>query len=303
VKTTRSFDVQRPAPRTPTLVSVVIPLRNGARWLGDQLEALLAQTYPGAWEVVIADNGSTDAGVRVARGYAAKLPALAIADASRRRGINTARNAGALAARGDLLLFCDADDVVGPGWIDAMVEAARGADIVGGRLCLELLNDPLNRAWRPAPPAPGPVTTHDFLPYPPGGNLAVWAAVARELRWDERFRYASSDQEFGWRAQLAGYTLVFAPQAVVHQRLRAGLAAMAWQQCVHGMSAPKLLRAFRGHGIPAPDNRAALARWRWLAANAPDLWRSPERRGTWVRRAALRAGRLAGSARHLTLCL
>jgi glycosyltransferase involved in cell wall biosynthesis len=289
--------------RNPTLVSIVVPLRNGERWIGDQLDALAAQRYADAWEVVIADNGSTDGGVRVARAYAPRLPALTIADASRRRGINHARNAGARAARGDLLLFCDADDVVAPGWIEAMVEAVRSADIVGGQLSVELLNDPLNRAWRPAPSTPGLGATHGFLPYPPGGNLAVWTTVARELGWDERFRYASSDQEFGWRAQLAGYKLGFAPRAVVHQRFRAGLAAMAWQQCVHGMSAPKLVRAFRRHGVPAPDNRAAVARWRWLAANVSDLWCSPELRGRWVRRAALRVGRLAGSIRHLKLCL
>ena len=286
--------------RNPTLVSVVVPLRNGERWIGDQLDALAAQRYAGAWEVVIADNGSTDGGVRVARSYVPRLPALTIADASRRRGINHARNAGARAARGDLLLFCDADDVVDPGWIEAMVEAAGSADIV---VCVELLNDALNRAWRPVPSTPGLSATHGFLPYPPGGNLAVWATVAHELGWDERFRYASSDQEFGWRAQLAGYTLGFAPHAVVHQRLRAGMAAMAWQQCVHGMSAPKLVRAFQPHAIPSPDNRAAIVRWRWLAANVSDLWRSPELRGQWVRRAAFRLGRLAGSIRHLKLCL
>lgn len=294
----------RPESGAPALVSVVIPVRNGERWLGAQLEALADQRYGGPWEVVVVDNGSTDCGMEVARAWAGRLPSLRIVDASARRGINHARNRGAREARGDLLLFCDADDVVAEGWIDAMVRAAAGADLVGGRLAFGLLNGPLARAWRPPPGArPGLTTTHGFLPYPPGGNMAVWTAVARAVAWDERFRYASSDQEFGWRAQLAGHRLGFAPDALVEQRFRPGLAAMARQQFVHGASGARLVRLFRDRGLPPPDNRAAIERWRWLAAHAPDVWRSPEARGWWLRRAAFRLGRLAGSVGYRTLCL
>jgi glycosyltransferase involved in cell wall biosynthesis len=288
--------------RSPALVSVVVPVRNGGRWIGAQLGALAEQEYVGAWEVVVVDNGSTDASADVARWFAGRLPALNVVDASQRRGVNHARNAGARAARGDLLLFCDSDDVVAPGWIEAMVQAARDADAVGGRLCGERLNHPSVRAWRP-PRALGLVVTHGFLPYPAGGNMAVWRPVALQLGWDERFRYSSSDQEFGWRVQLAGYRVAFAPDALVHQRFRAGCAAMALEQFSHGLSAPKLVRAFREQGIPSPDNRSALRRWGWLVAHAPDLCRSSELRGRWIRRAALRLGQLTGSVRYRTLCL
>ena len=287
----------------PRKVSVVVPVRNGGRWLGQQLAALAGQTHDGDWEVVVVDNGSTDDSAAVARSFASRLPSLRIVDASSRRGINHARNAGARAARGDLLLFCDADDVVADGWIQAMVRAAEGADIVAGALAFDLLNDPLERAWRQVPAAPGLAPTNGFFPSPPGGNLAVWASVARELGWDERFRYASSDQEFGWRAQLGGYRIEFAPDALVHQRFRSGLAALARQRFVHGVSGAKLVRTFRDRGLPPPDNRAAVLRWRWLVTHVPDLWRSPESRGRWVRRAAFRLGRLAGSLRYRTLCI
>ena len=303
METARALTTAPPGRAAPSLVSVVVPVRNHRRWLGQQLDALARQTYAGPCEVVVVDNGSTDGGMDVARAFAGRLPSLRIVDASDRRGINHARNAGARAARGDLLVFCDADDVVADGWVDALVRAARSADVVGGRLAWDRLNDPLACAWRPAPRPQGLGATHGFLPYAPGGNLAVWTRVARELGWDERFRYASSDQEFGWRAQLAGYRLGFAPDAVVHQRFRAGLGAMAWQQFVHGVSGAKVVRAFRDRAMPPPDNRAALLRWRWLAAHAPDLLRSPELRGQWIRRAAFRLGRLTGSVAYRTLCL
>src|SRR5206468_3683315 len=54
----------------PDLVSVIIPVRNGAATLGSQLRALAAQTYPGLWEIVIADNGSTDATAAIAEAEA-----------------------------------------------------------------------------------------------------------------------------------------------------------------------------------------------------------------------------------------
>jgi glycosyltransferase involved in cell wall biosynthesis len=291
----------------PGLVSVVVPVRNAERWLGAQLEAVASQRYAGDWELVLVDNGSTDGGTRLAREFEDRLPGFRIVDASGRRGVGHARNVGASAARGELLLSCDADDVVGSGWIAAMVDAAAGADIVGGRLEWELLNDEATLAAHAPMGAPAPEMKalsrpHGFLPYAPGCNLAIWTRVARAVRWDESFRYGSSDEDFGWRAQLAGHTLVYAPEAVVHQRLRPSTGPMVRQQIRFGASAPRVVSKFREHG-PRPENRRAVRRWRWLARHVHHLWRSPILRRRWLRHAALRSGRLAGSVRHRTLCL
>ena len=45
--------------RSPALVSVVVPVRNGGRWIGAQLGALAEQEYVGAWEVVVVDGGKS----------------------------------------------------------------------------------------------------------------------------------------------------------------------------------------------------------------------------------------------------
>lgn len=292
----------------PDLITVVVPVRDAERWLDAQLGALASQRYSGPWEVVVVDNASSDSSVRVARAFEDRLPGLRIVDAAGRRGVSHARNVGARAARGDLLLHCDADDVVTPGWIAAMADAASGADVVGGRLSWDLLNDDVALAAH-APlgaRSPGEMTAlsrpHGFLPYAPGCNLAVWTEVARAIGWDESFRYGGSDEEFGWRAQLAGYTLAFAPASVVHQRLRPRTRPMVRQQIRFGGAAPRLVSAFREHG-PRPDNRRALERWWWLVRHAHHLWGSPLMRRRWIRHAALRSARLAGSIRHRTLCL
>ena len=54
------------------------------------------------------------------------MPSLDVVDATRRVGSNTARNVGAKHARGDFLLFIDADDEVDPGWLRAMAGSRRG---------------------------------------------------------------------------------------------------------------------------------------------------------------------------------
>jgi hypothetical protein len=144
---------------------------------------------------------------------------------------------------------------------------------------------------------------HGFLRYAPGGNMGVWTKVAREIGWDERFKFGSSDHGFAWNAQLAGYRLAFAPEALMQQRFRPTLRAMARQQFFYGASGPQLQRAFRPLGLPKPDNRAALRQWKRLLRTAPDLWRSREDRGRWVRLACYRVGRVVGSARARVICL
>jgi glycosyltransferase involved in cell wall biosynthesis len=281
----------------------VIPVLNGEEHIADQLGALARQTYRGSWELVIADNGCTDRTIEIARSWESLLPSLAIADATAHGGLNHARNAGAAAAHGDFLAFCDADDVVTPGWLAAMADAAQHADIVGGRLEWETLNEPIVRAWRPQDPMTGLIRDLGFLEYAPGGNLGVWKSVAREVGWDEAFRFGSSDHGFAWRAQLAGHRVAFASDALIQQRFRRTIPAAARQFYRYGRSGPQLYRAFRDSGIPRADNGAALRQWRRLIASVPDVWRSRELRGRWVVTAAFRLGRVTGSGRARVLCL
>jgi glycosyltransferase involved in cell wall biosynthesis len=287
----------------PHLISVVMPVLNGETHIADQLAALARQTYRGEWELVVVDNGCRDRSMQTVREWAPRLPSVTIADATARRGLNRARNAGAAAAKGDFLAFCDADDVATPGWLDAMARGAVDADIVGGRLEWEALNDPVVRAWRPQAPMTDLIADHGFLRYAPGGNMGVWTRVAREVRWDERFKFGSSDHGFAWNAQLAGYRLAYAPDALMQQRFRSTIWALARQHYRYGRSGPQLQRAFRSAGLERPDNRAAIREWRRLALTVSHVWQSRETRGHWVQTASMRLGRVAGSVRARVLCL
>ena len=103
-----------------SLVSVVMPVRNGARYIGEQLTALAAQSYHGPWELVVADNRCTDRTVSVVERFRSALPVVRLVEASTRVSLNHARNVGAAAAAGELLAFCDADDVADRDWLAAL---------------------------------------------------------------------------------------------------------------------------------------------------------------------------------------
>src|SRR5262249_31692863 len=138
-----------PDDRRAALVSVVVPMHNAAGTIGEQLDALGRQTFADPWELVVVDNLSDDPSAEVVRSYGHLFAQLRIVPAGTGRGPSYARNTGAAAAAGDLLCFCDADDVVDEGWLEALVAEARTHDFVAGYLDIDRLNDPDIRSWRP----------------------------------------------------------------------------------------------------------------------------------------------------------
>jgi glycosyltransferase involved in cell wall biosynthesis len=285
-------------------VSVVIPVLNGAATIGQQLEALANQTYRGRWEVVVADNGSTDATTRIVQSFSSRLPQLRLVDASDHQSTNHARNLGVAAATGELLAFCDADDVAAPGWLAGLVAALEDHDLVGGRLDDVALNSAVSRARRRKRGTGGFPRPLGFLPYAVSANLGVRAAVLRALGgWNEDFARGGTEVELCWRAQLAGYRLGYAPDAVMCYRYRTTRWALAYQLYRYGRGEVQLYRTFRGRGVRRPSLVKAGLIWGWTVVHVPDLLRSPVHQGRWLRTAAFRVGRLHGSIRFRTLCL
>jgi cellulose synthase/poly-beta-1,6-N-acetylglucosamine synthase-like glycosyltransferase len=310
-------DRDRPERPWPSSVSVVVPAYNAASTLAEQLEALAAQRYDGGWELVIVDNGSTDGTADLARRYRQRFKAFTLVDGGSRRGHSAPRNAGAIAAQGELLAYCDADDVVAPGWLQAMAGAARHYDLIGGWLDVRPLNDDATRSWHQ--PWPRDRLRSWLLPCAVSANLAIWADVLRDLGgWSSMYEAGAEDTELSWRAQLAGYRLGFAPDAVVYYRYRSGLWETARQAYAIGVNCEQILRDFTVlrdgsyHGDhsarvdqPADGEGSVLARAveraAWLVTRLPYLVGSRRHRGQWISVAAEYLGRLNGAARYRLL--
>lgn len=281
-------------PPTPApCVSVVIPARNAARWLDQQLAALAAQDVPVPWEVVVADNGSCDATRQVAASWRDRLP-VRVVDASATAGINHARNRGAAEARGELLLFCDADDVVQPGWVAAYWHARGEWDMAGGPVDTVSLNTPHQRTLHLGGPGAG-LNSFGWLATFMGCNFAVHRVVHTTIGgFDESFRGGGDDIDFAFRGQLAGFRLGYVPDAEVAYRLRDTLRAAVRQHYHYGRTRPHLYRKFRASGMPRRSWRHTARSYAVAAARLPDMVRSDER-AKWVIHAAFMIGMARGS--------
>lgn len=281
-------------------MSVVVPVRDAAHVVGEQLAALQAQTH-GDFEVVVADNGSTDATVEAVRAAAGALR-LRVVDASQRPGVSHARNVGARHAAAPKVLFCDADDVVDPHWVAAMAAALDRHDMVGGHLEVTKVNPPQVLAWAGSPTEDGLPVTMGHLPYGVGANLGLRRSVLAAVGgFDESYAGGHEEVDLAWRAQEAGLTIGFAPDAVVHYRLRGSLRSMARQRYWYGRSYAQLFRNFRDSGVrPTPLSREL----RFYAVLLRSLPRDVRRHrfGFWLGTAAWTAGRLAGDLRFRVRC-
>lgn len=286
------FARDREALRSAPRLSVIIPCYNSAATLGEQLAALARQTTRYPWEAVIADNGSRDDTLAIAKGFGDRLPSLRIVDASARRGAAYARNTGAGAALGTALLFCDADDVMGEGYLESMGSALDQHQFVACRYDFQKLNS----SWLAA--ARGGIGQgqeqglaggycHPTLPYAGAGGLGVAKSVHDAVRGFDmtlRAMAGQEDTDYCIRVQLAGTPLVFIPNAVMHVRFRDTVTGVFNQAWAWAESGAQVQRRYAPEAAPASFGRTAydlgrhlvwklirvrskadIAQWIWLA--------------------------------------
>jgi glycosyltransferase involved in cell wall biosynthesis len=122
--------------RIENLVSVVIPVFNGARFLGPGVDSVIAQSYPN-WELLIVDDGSSDEGPGLARAYAGNEERIRYLEhpGHANRGVCSTRNLGVKESRGEYIAFLDADDIWTPEKTQAQLEILKAtpeAEIVYG---------------------------------------------------------------------------------------------------------------------------------------------------------------------------
>lgn len=277
-------------------VSVIMPCYNAAATIGAQLEALAVQSYPEPWELVVADNGSRDESRLIVQRYRHRLPCVRWVDASGVRGPAHARNRGIAAARGERLVFCDADDEVAEGWLAAMANALSVHDFVVSRMDDKSLNPAwLCEIWGPPEDALGPL--FGFLP----GAAAYGIGFRRELYervgpFDESLR-RMSDIDYSWRVQLAGFPLVRVQEALVHYRHRPTLSGLFRQAYADGQAQVQLYRKHRVNGMPWPAMGVAVRVWLALVRRVPSVWRRLDR-AEWLVDMGVLLGRVRASVRH-----
>lgn len=303
----QSAIAQRPGPsgspgHALPSVSVIVPTYNGAGTLEPQLAALAAQAYAGSWEVLVVDNGSTDTTAELVRRWMAHVPQLRLVAAPERKSRSYACNVGARAACGDLLLFCDCDDLVSERWLAAFAEALIDHDFAAGALEVQQLN---REAPRRPHPHPGPQRLAlGFLPYAVGANMGISRRAFEAVGgFDEACRY-SQDIDISWRLQLAGFPIVDAPEAMLHYRYPQNHKEYVRRMARYAIAHVWLYRQYRASGMPRTTRAQVLARYRRVLHGLRYMPRRTwEGRDVWLLEVAVSWGHMVGSLRYRCLYL
>jgi glycosyltransferase involved in cell wall biosynthesis len=232
-------------------ISAIIPARNAAGSLPALLESLRHQTVDSSrYEVLVVDNGSTDAGAHIARDAGARVIEHPLPNRA------AARNLGAAHARSDLFAFTDADCVATPRWLEALLACSRGEDMVAGPVTVTTADQPnaverFERHWRFGQEAwvrEGWAAT---------ANLCIRRAVMDAVGGlDPAYRHIGEDADFCVRALREGYRIGWCAEAEVEHPAESAVWPMLKRSYWHGYSGHQTHRrigvGYRAWRRPSP---------------------------------------------------
>ncbi len=218
----------------PPVISVIIPAYNAAQIIGECLEALLHQSVAqDDYEVIVVDDGSTDGTGEIAGAYGVRV------FSQPNQGPTVARNQGVAQAKGEILLFTDADCVPAENWIEEMVRPLSDPEVIG-----------VKGAY--ATRQPGLIPRFIQLEFEDRYRLLkrdkyidfvdTHAAAFRKKVFDIAGGFDPSipgptaeDADLSYRLASLGYKMVFNPQAIVYHRhparWRDYLRVKFWRAC------------------------------------------------------------------------
>lgn len=232
------------------VIDVVVPFGGGLTFLLEQLDALDRQNSASLQKVIIAVNcdlSASDAARLEEHRSNARVP-IDVVLARDVKGPAHARNIGWRSSTADYIVFCDSDDRVGEGWVDAMRTAFNRAPLIGGRLDYEALNATMDARWQRGSIG-GLPSRWNYLPFTPSSNMGVSRELLSAMHGFDETLTVGEDMDLCWRAQQAGYRISFEPGAVVHYRLRASLGEMARQAFRYGLGDRLLRRKHTSAGL------------------------------------------------------
>ena len=108
------------------MVSIIMPVYNGEKFLQRAIDSILNQTYPD-WELIAIDDGSSDESPRILDEYCSKDPRIRVIH-KKNEGVSNARQDGIVASKGDYIIQCDSDDWADPDWLESLYETAEETD-------------------------------------------------------------------------------------------------------------------------------------------------------------------------------
>ena len=204
------------------LVTVVLPVYNGERYLVEAIDSVLNQSHQ-AIELVAVDDGSTDGTAGILHAYGDRLRL----ERQPNRGAGAARNRGVELARGELLGFLDADDI----WVQGRV--ARQVAVLAGEPDCEAVLGRVEHFYSPeldvtqqariVEPAAAPGTFH-------AGTMLIRRASFLRIGYLPTAYKLGEFIDWYMRAQEAGLRAVTLPEVALRRRLHLGHVGLRERQ-------------------------------------------------------------------------
>ena len=213
------------------LVSVIVPVYNGERYLDAALQSIFRQDYR-PFEVIVVDDGSTDRSAHIARA----CPEIRYMYQCN-QGVASARNAGIAAARGDFIAFLDQDDFWATNKLTVQIDFLLDHPDVGYVLSRQRLF--LEPGVPPPPWFRKNLLLEDQTGYCPGTLLVRRIVFERIGLFDPGYKH-SSDADWFARAKDGGIPMRVLPQVLLYTRIH-GRNSSAETQILHG----ELLKALK----------------------------------------------------------
>ena len=233
-------------------VTVAVCARNAADTLDACLRSIRNLDYPD-YEVMVVNDGSTDATGAIARGH----PGVNVIDTPH-GGLSAARNAALRAAAGEVIAYTDADVEVDPAWLTYLIQPFLRSDVAGaGGPNIVPADDPwMAQCVARSPGGPTHVLIDERIAeHVPGCNMAYRReALVAIGGFDPAYHAAGDDVDVCWRLQARGQRIGFAPSALVWHRHRRSVRAYWRQQVGYGEAETQLMgnhpeRFLNGHAV------------------------------------------------------
>ena len=219
--------------------SVIVCSYNGAKTLDRCLTSLKDIHYPD-YEVILVDDGSTDETPEIAARHSWVRTIR-----QENKGLSFARNVGAHASTGEVIVYTDSDCMADPDWLYYLIGTLLSGNFagVGGPNISPPAENWVQACVSAAPGGPSHVLLTDVVAeHIPGCNMAFhrWA-FDQVGGFDHEYRKAGDDVDFCWRLQQSGGVIAFSPAAIVWHYRRFTLKAFRKQQEGYG-EAESMLR-------------------------------------------------------------
>jgi glycosyltransferase involved in cell wall biosynthesis len=234
-------------------ISVVVCSYNGSRTIDQCLESLFRLDYTN-YEVIVIDDGSTDATAEIASKYPVRLIRTS------NHGLSAARNRGLAESTGEIIAYIDDDAYADPNWLRYLAITFQDSNYacIGGPNFAPPEDGLIAQCVARAPGGPVHVLNTDReAEHVPGCNLAIRAAVLRDIGgFDPQFRAAGDDVDLCWRLTELGYKIGFHPAAFVWHHRRNSISMYVKQQRGYGKAEALLARKW-----PEKYNLAGHVSW------------------------------------------